>query len=182
MSTAVALSSSLKHNLALGIRFPQNPSFYRRNGPKVSTFRTFTVAMAAINTTPLEICVKASVSTPNKLGDCPFCQRVLLTMEEKHLPYEMKLVDLSNKPEWFLQISPEGKVPVVKFDEKWVPDSDVIAQSLEEKYPNPPLVTPQEKALVGSKIFSTFIGFLKSKDPSGGTEQALLDEVLLSTG
>ncbi|TYG60754.1 hypothetical protein ES288_D07G092800v1 [Gossypium darwinii] len=179
MSTAVALSSSLKHNLALGIRFPQNPSFYRRNGPKVSTFRTFTVAMAASNTTPLEICVKASVSTPNKLGDCPFCQRVLLTMEEKHLPYEMKLVDLSNKPEWFLQISPEGKVPVVKFDEKWVPDSDVIAQSLEEKYPNPPLVTPQEKALVGSKIFSTFIGFLKSKDPSGGTEQALLDELSL---
>ncbi|MBA0548256.1 hypothetical protein Golax_016197 [Gossypium laxum] len=177
MSTAVALSSSLKHNLALGIRFPQNPSFYRRNGPKVSTFRTFTVAMAAINTTPLEICVKASVITPNKPGDCPFCQRVLLTMEEKHLPYEMKLVDLSNKPEWFLQISPEGKVPVVKFDEKWVPDSDVIAQSLEEKYPDPPLVTPQEKALVGSKIFSTFIGFLKSKDPSGGTEQALLDEL-----
>ncbi|KAA3458446.1 glutathione S-transferase DHAR3, chloroplastic [Gossypium australe] len=158
MSTAVALSSSLKHNLALGIRFPQNPSFYRRNGPKVSTFRTFTVAMAAINTTPLEICVKASVTTPNKLGDCkissflsmmlfvcPFCQRVLLTMEEKHLPYEMKLVDLSKKPEWFLQISPEGKVPVVKFDEKW--------------------------------IFSTFIGFLKSKDPSDGTEQALLDEL-----
>ncbi|KAG4191216.1 hypothetical protein ERO13_A07G078600v2 [Gossypium hirsutum] len=177
MSTAVALSSSLKHNLALGIRFPQNPSFYHRNGPKVSTFRTFTVAMAAINTTPLEICVKASVTTPNKLGDCPFCQRVLLTMEEKHLPYEMKLVDLSNKPEWFLRISPEGKVPVVKFEDKWVPDSDVIAQSLEEKYPDPPLVTPQEKALVGSKIFSTFIGFLKSKDPSDGTEQALLDEL-----
>ncbi|PPS12862.1 hypothetical protein GOBAR_AA07770 [Gossypium barbadense] len=98
-------------------------------------------------------------------------------MEEKHLPYEMKLVDLSNKPEWFLRISPEGKVPVVKFDDKWVPDSDVIAQSLEEKYPDPPLVTPQEKALVGSKIFSTFIGFLKSKDPSDGTEQALLDEL-----
>lgn len=29
----------------------------------------------------------------------------------------------------------------------------------------------------GSKIFSTFIGFLKSKDPSDGTEQALLDEL-----
>lgn len=30
----------------------------------------------------------------------PFCQRVLLTIEEKHLPYDMKLVDLGNKPEW----------------------------------------------------------------------------------
>ncbi|ESQ41664.1 hypothetical protein EUTSA_v10014453mg [Eutrema salsugineum] len=98
-------------------------------------------------------------------------------MEEKHVPYDMRMVDLSNKPEWFLQISPEGKVPVVKFDEKWVPDSDVITQSLEEKYPEPPLATPPEKASVGSKIFSTFIGFLKSKDPGDGTEQVLLDEL-----
>lgn len=29
----------------------------------------------------------------------------------------------------------------------------------------------------GSKIFSTFIAFLKSKDPSDGTEQALLNEL-----
>jgi hypothetical protein len=30
----------------------------------------------------------------------PFCQRVLLTLEEKNLPYDMKFVDLGNKPEW----------------------------------------------------------------------------------
>ncbi|KAF2536777.1 hypothetical protein F2Q68_00022633 [Brassica cretica] len=138
------------------------------------TARFGTMAMAA---SPLEICVKASITTPNKLGDCPFCQRVLLTMEEKHVPYDMKMVDLSNKPEWFLKINAEGKVPVVKFDEKWVPDSDVITQALEDKYPEPPLATPPEKASVGSKIFSTFIGFLKSKDPQDGTEQVLLDEL-----
>ncbi|XP_020225060.1 glutathione S-transferase DHAR3, chloroplastic [Cajanus cajan] len=126
---------------------------------------------------PFEVAVKASVTTPNRLGDCPFCQRVLLTLEEKHLPYDPKLVDLTNKPEWFLKVNPDGKVPVIKFDEKWVPDSDVITQTLEEKYPSPPLVTPPEKATVGSKIFSTFIGFLKSKDPNDGTEQALLTEL-----
>ncbi|KAK7387393.1 hypothetical protein VNO78_28160 [Psophocarpus tetragonolobus] len=126
---------------------------------------------------PFEIAVKASITTSNRLGDCPFCQRVLLTLEEKHLPYDPKLVDLSNKPEWFLKINPDGKVPVIKFDEKWVPDSDVITQTLEEKYPSPALVTPPEKATVGSKIFSTFIGFLKSKDPKDGTEQALLSEL-----
>ncbi|RVW33098.1 putative glutathione S-transferase DHAR2, chloroplastic [Vitis vinifera] len=79
---------------------------------------------------------------------CPFSQRILLTLEEKHLPYEMKLVDLTNKPEWFLKISPGGTVPVMKLDEKWIADSDVIAQSLEEKYPDPPLGTPPEKASV----------------------------------
>ncbi|OVA01708.1 Glutathione S-transferase [Macleaya cordata] len=89
----------------------------------------------------------------------------------------MKLIDLANKPEWFLKINPEGKVPLIKLDDKWIADSDVITQSLEEKYPDPPLATPPEKASVGSKIFSTFISFLKSKDPSDGTEQALLNEL-----
>ncbi|KAJ4706916.1 Glutathione S-transferase [Melia azedarach] len=163
-----AISSTMKH-LGFSFRRPhKNCAVFRR--PR-------NLAVMAVSTDPLEICVKASVTTPNTLGDCPFCQRVLLTMEEKHLQYDMKLVDLGNKPEWFLKISPEGKVPVVKLDEKWVPDSDVITQSLEERYPDPPLGTPPEKASVGSKIFSTFIGFLKSKDPSDGTEQALLNEL-----
>lgn len=100
-----------------------------------------------------------------------------MTIEEKHLPYDLKLVDLANKPDWLFEINPEGKVPIVKLEEKWIGDSDVITQALEEKYPEPPLATPPEKASVGSKIFSTFIGFLKSKDPSDGTEEALLNEL-----
>ncbi|RWW27818.1 hypothetical protein GW17_00007727, partial [Ensete ventricosum] len=46
----------------------------------------------------------------------------------------------------FLQISPEGKVPLIKLDEKWIADSDIITKSLEEKYPVPSLETPPEKA------------------------------------
>lgn len=46
----------------------------------------------------------------------------------------------------FLEISPEGKVPVVKFDDKWVADSDVIVRIVEEKYPEPSLTTPPEFA------------------------------------
>ncbi|KAL6861758.1 hypothetical protein ACP4OV_017458 [Aristida adscensionis] len=163
---------------------------------------------------PLEVCAKQSVTVPGRLGDCPFTQRVLLTIEEKHLPYELKLVDLANKPDWLFKINPEGKVPIVKLEEKWIADSDVITQALEEKFPEPSLATPPQKASVllilvltqdcvlqstelfwsctrfiassmhlekhlsrGSKIFSTFIGFLKSKDPSDGTEQALLNEL-----
>lgn len=136
------------------------------------------MAISASSTSqPIEICVKESVAAPGKLGDCPFCQRVLLTLEEKEIPYDMKLVNLSNKPEWFLQISPEGKVPVARLEEKWVADSDDITQLVEEKFPDPPLSFPPEKATIGSKIFSTFIGFLKSKDPHDGTEEALLSEL-----
>eukprot|EP00258_Populus_trichocarpa_P006928 XP_002311137.1 glutathione S-transferase DHAR2 isoform X1 [Populus trichocarpa] len=125
----------------------------------------------------LEICVKAAVGAPNILGDCPFCQRVLLSLEEKKIPYKSYLINLGDKPQWFLEISPEGKVPVVKIDDKWVADSDVIVGILEEKNPEPPLATPPEFASVGSKIFPSFVKFLKSKDPNDGTEQALLEEL-----
>nr|ACG42781.1 dehydroascorbate reductase [Zea mays] len=153
-------------------------TFRRSRGcllPRAAPQRRLYVARASAQ--PLEVCAKESITIPGRLGDCPFTQRVLLTIEEKHLPYDLKLVDLANKPDWLFEINPEGKVPIVKLEEKWIGDSDVITQALEEKYPEPPLATPPEKASVGSKIFSTFIGFLKSKDPSDGTEEALLNEL-----
>ncbi|KAF3433780.1 hypothetical protein FNV43_RR24883 [Rhamnella rubrinervis] len=125
----------------------------------------------------LEVAVKAAAGAPDVLGDCPFSQRVLLTLEEKKVQYILHLINISDKPKWFLEVNPEGKVPVVKFDDKWVSDSDVIVVILEEKFPEPPLVTPSEFASVGSKIFSTFVTFLKSKDPTDGSEQALLTEL-----
>ncbi|KAL6223544.1 hypothetical protein ACLB2K_006929 [Fragaria x ananassa] len=111
---------------------------------------------------------------------------------EKHLPFELKLVDLPTSQtgtflpflssnlhlqKVFLKINPDGKVPLVNLDDKWIADSDIITQILEDKYPESPLTTPPDKASVGSKIFSTFIGFLKSKDPKDGTEQALINEL-----
>ncbi|KAJ3676651.1 hypothetical protein LUZ60_004063 [Juncus effusus] len=126
----------------------------------------------------VEVLVKAAYGAPDSLGDCPFCQRVLMTLEEKKVPYELKLVDLTNKPDWFLKINPDGKVPVYKDgDEKWVPDSDIISQILEEKYPQPSLLVPPEYSAVGSKIFPCFIKFLKSKDSDDGTKQSLLAEL-----
>ncbi|KFK44105.1 hypothetical protein AALP_AA1G216500 [Arabis alpina] len=125
----------------------------------------------------LEICVKAAVGAPDVLGDCPFSQRSLLTLEEKKVPYKIHLINVSDKPKWFLDISPAGKVPVAKIDDKWVSDSDIIVGILEEKYPEPSLKTPPEFASVGSNIFSTFGTFLKSKDSNDGSEKALLDEL-----
>ncbi|GMY08645.1 glutathione S-transferase DHAR2-like [Fagus crenata] len=125
----------------------------------------------------LEVSVKAAAGAPEVLGDCPFSQRALLTLEEKKIPHKVHLINLTEKPQWFLEVNPEGKVPVVKIDDKWVSDSDVIVEKLEEKYPEPSLATPPEFASVGSKIFVAFVKFLKSKDPSDGSEQALLDEL-----
>ncbi|KAL2555694.1 Glutathione S-transferase DHAR2 [Forsythia ovata] len=125
----------------------------------------------------VELCVKAAAGAPEILGDCPFCQRVLLTLEEKKVPYKMHLINLSDKPQWCLEVNPEGKVPLMKFDEKWIVDSDVIVGIIEEKYHSPSLSPPPEVSSVGSKIFPSYVKFLKSKDPSDGSEQALLDEL-----
>ncbi|KAG2321225.1 hypothetical protein Bca52824_014438 [Brassica carinata] len=125
----------------------------------------------------LEVCVKAAVGAPDVLGDCPFSQRVLLTLEEKNQPYKIHLINLSDKPQWFLDINPQGKVPVLKIDDKWVPDSDIIVTILDDKYPDPSLKTPPQFASVGSNIFSTFVSFVKSKNSNDGTEKALLVEL-----
>ncbi|KAI3734824.1 hypothetical protein L6452_14303 [Arctium lappa] len=125
----------------------------------------------------IEICVKAAKGAPDVLGDCPFCERVLLTLKEKKVPYKTHLIDLDNKPKWFLEVNPDGKVPLIKFDDKWISDSDVIVGLVEEKYPDPSLSPPPELASVGSKIFPNFVSFLKSKDANDGMEQALVDEL-----
>lgn len=140
----------------------------------------------------------------------PFSQRVLLTLEEKGIPYKATFIDIENKPEWYVAVllnaylhtspmctvilnnsynevylyialhgfiairtcihncsvktnrilfyancvdlnrfwkaNPAGKVPVIKDGDKFVADSDVITQFLEEKYPEPSLRTPAEYA------------------------------------
>jgi len=43
----------------------------------------------------------------------------------------------------FLDANPEGKVPVIKNEGKFLADSDVITQLLEEKFPEPSLKTPE---------------------------------------
>nr|BAP47518.1 dehydroascorbate reductase [Gentiana triflora] len=126
---------------------------------------------------PVEVAIKAATGAPEIPGDCPFCHRVLLTLEEKKVPYKTHLINTDNKPQWLLEVNPEGKVPVIKIDDKWIPDSDVIVGILDEKFPEQSLSAPPEVSSVGSKLFSTFLKFLKSKDPNDGSEQALLEEL-----
>lgn len=44
---------------------------------------------------------------------CPYAQRTRLMLAEKGVDFELIEVDLANKPDWFGDISPYGKVPVV---------------------------------------------------------------------
>jgi len=43
---------------------------------------------------------------------CPFVQRAVIVLLEKGVAFDRVNVDLSAKPDWFLALSPTGKVPV----------------------------------------------------------------------
>ncbi|QEI06931.1 glutathione S-transferase family protein [Pigmentiphaga aceris] len=45
---------------------------------------------------------------------CPFVQRAAIVLLEKGVEFDRINVDLSSKPDWFLALSPTGKVPVLK--------------------------------------------------------------------
>ena len=44
---------------------------------------------------------------------CPYVQRAVIALTEKGVPFERIDIDLANKPDWFLEISPLGKTPVL---------------------------------------------------------------------
>jgi len=66
---------------------------------------------------------------------CPYVQRARIVLEEKSIHHEIEFVDLSNKPEWFLKISPLGRVPVLLVDGEPLFESSVIAEFLDEITP-----------------------------------------------
>ena len=44
---------------------------------------------------------------------CPYVQRAAILLLEKGVEFERVDIDLANKPDWFLKLSPLGKVPVL---------------------------------------------------------------------
>lgn len=79
---------------------------------------------------------------------CPFVQRVTALLEAKNVPYDIEHISLSDKPQWFLDISPNGQVPVLITDSgKALFESDAIVEYLEEAYPAlQPDISLEEKA------------------------------------
>jgi glutathione S-transferase len=59
-------------------------------------------------------------------------QRAVIAMRAKKVEFEVTYVNLRDKPEWFLEISPHGKVPVLKVDDEILFESNAIAEFLDE--------------------------------------------------
>src|SRR5512141_613239 len=70
---------------------------------------------------------------------CPYVERSRIVLLEKRLPHEVEFIDLADKPAWFLERSPMGRVPLLLVDDRPVFESMVIDEPLDELYPDPPL-------------------------------------------
>jgi glutathione S-transferase len=79
---------------------------------------------------------------------CPYAHRSRLTLLEKGISFKLSEIDLQNKPENFRDISPTGKVPVLKHGENRVWESTIINEYLNEVFPTPALMpqSPAERA------------------------------------
>jgi glutathione S-transferase len=85
---------------------------------------------------------------------CPYVERSRIVLEEKEVNYELTFIDLDDKPNWFLEISPRGKVPVLEVDDQPIFESNVINELLEDLYPEPamfpddPIVRAQHRSWI----------------------------------
>lgn len=62
-----------------------------------------------------------------------------MVLLHKGIPFDYAEIDLANKPEWFLKVSPYGKVPALQVEDTTLYESAIINEYLDEAYPGKPL-------------------------------------------
>jgi glutathione S-transferase len=117
---------------------------------------------------------------------------VRIVLAEKAVPVETVVIDLADRPAWLYEKNPSGKVPVLEEDGWCLPESAVIDEYLEERYPEPPLMPadPAARAFVRLIVFrhddfSRPYYALRRGEPGGEAAFAAaltgLDEVLTAS-
>lgn len=84
---------------------------------------------------------------------CPYVQRALIVAAETSREVERIYIDLANKPEWFVALSPTGKVPLLQVGSAVLFASAAICEYLDETgpgtlMPSDPLARARHRAWV----------------------------------
>lgn len=123
---------------------------------------------------------------------CPYVQRAAIALSEKGVPFERIDIDLANKPGWFLEISPLGKVPVLLVQSEQgdvaLFESNVICEYIEDTqpgrrlHPENPLERARHRAWMefGSAILGDLWGLETTTEPAvfESKRQALVTKFL----
>jgi glutathione S-transferase len=102
---------------------------------------------------------------------CPFVQRAVITLKHKNIDFDITYIDLAEPPDWFLELSPLAKVPVLKVDGEVLFESAVINEYLDditggELQPREPLARAKNRAWVefASNMLGNLYMMKMSKD------------------
>ena len=97
---------------------------------------------------------------------CPYVQRAAIVLAEKNQPFKRVDIDLANKPDWFMAISPLGKTPVLLVGDQPIFESAVICEYLDDTllpalHPQDALARAQHRSWMefGSSILNAIAGF-----------------------
>jgi len=102
---------------------------------------------------------------------CPYVQRAVIVLSEKNILHERTYIDLANKPDWFKDISPLGRVPLLQTNEATLFESQVIAEYLDEVtpgslHPTDPLAKARHRSWIefGSETLNVIGGLYNAPD------------------
>jgi len=102
---------------------------------------------------------------------CPYVQRAAIALAEKNIAFSRTYIDLSDKPDWFLKISPLGKVPLLRHGEDVIFESAVILEYIEEiteqpLHPASAIARARHRSAIefGSSILNSIAGFYSAGD------------------
>ena len=71
---------------------------------------------------------------------CPFSQRCRFVLYEKGMDFEIKDVDIFNKPEDLAVMNPDNQVPVLVERDLILYESNIINEYIDERFPHPQLM------------------------------------------
>ena len=111
---------------------------------------------------------------------CPYVQRAAIVLAEKQQPYERIDIDLANKPDWFITISPLGKTPVLLVEGQPIFESAVICEYLDDTllpalHPHDALLRAQHRSWMefGSSVLNAIAGFYNAVNDDALAAKAL---------
>lgn len=90
----------------------------------------------------------------------PFVRKTRVFLAEKGLDYKLEQISPFQPPEWFKDISPLGRIPVLKDEDvgpdATLPDSSIICAYLERKHPEPALYPKDDFAYARALWFEEY--------------------------
>jgi len=115
---------------------------------------------------------------------CPYVQRASIALSEKQVPFERIHIDLADRPDWFTELSPLGKVPLLKVEREnagpaVIFESSVILEYLEDTqsaplHPADALARARHRAWIeyGSAVLNAIGRFYSVKDEATMLQEA----------